>query len=231
MRLTSIRGHHVWADPLNSDSIVIDAGAHRGEFSSAILEQYGCRCFLVEANPALASELVVPGAEGVVAGALTAHDGNAQFGLGSTNLESGTVVIDPEVKSFNGAIEVEAFSLASLMAKLHLERVDLLKLDIEGAEFEVIESTPPEVWRQVGQITVEFHDFQPRFAGRNLFERAKDRLEKIGFICAVMSFRTHGDVLFLNRHLVKLTNRERIRLRYFARFESRFRQYRIASGL
>jgi hypothetical protein len=90
------------------------------------------------------------------------------------------------------------------MRRCQIENLDLHKLDIEGAEFDLIEQTPDDVWLRVSQITVEFHDFLPRFAGRGLFKRARTRLEKLGFLCCLMSFRTHGDVLFLNQRRLKL---------------------------
>ena len=37
-------------------------------------------------------------------------------------------------------------------------RVDLAKIDVEGAEFEILEQTPLEVWRNVGAISIEIHD-------------------------------------------------------------------------
>src|SRR5437867_4001674 len=89
----SIRGHHIWAAPLNSKSVVVDAGAHRGEFSAELLSGYGCQCFLVEANPYLAAELKVPGAGATISGALAAHDGQTRFHL-SANPESGSIIAD-----------------------------------------------------------------------------------------------------------------------------------------
>ena len=194
--LQRLRGHYFWPEPLNRDSVVVDAGAHRGEFSAAIIQRFGSRCHLIEANPTLAAQLHVPGAESVLNVALGAHEGRATFHL-RENLESSSLA-GSSADSVS-AVEVETISLPTLMRRIGTEHLDLLKLDIEGAEFELIDATPDEVWRRVSQITVEFHDFQERFAGRGLFEKARARLESLGFVCCLMSFRTHGDVLFLNR--------------------------------
>jgi hypothetical protein len=107
--------------------------------------------------------------------------------------------------------------------------VDLLKLDIEGAEFEVIESTPDSILRSIGQITVEFHDFQPRFAGRGLFERARRRLVNLGFACCLMSFRSNGDVLFLNSEQLRLRAGRRFYCEFGARWVEKFRSLRQVS--
>jgi FkbM family methyltransferase len=36
--------------------------------------------------------------------------------------------------------------------------VDVAKIDIEGAEFEILEKTPPELWQRVSAVCVEVHD-------------------------------------------------------------------------
>jgi FkbM family methyltransferase len=223
MMLRRIRGHHIWPAPLNSESVVIDAGAHRGEFSATIIADYGCRCFLVEANPVLAAELKVPGAAAVISAALAGHNGRTPFHL-NANPESGSIL-----SSDNPAVarpfEVETISLPTLMNRLQVNHIDLLKLDIEGAEFEVIGTTPENVLRNVAQMTIEFHDFQPRFAGQGLVEKARRRLKRLGFISCVMSFRTNGDVLFLNREKLQVGAIQSIYARHFARFAEKTKEF------
>jgi len=74
MRLVSVRGHHIWPGPLTKDSVIVDAGAHRGEFSAEIIRRFGCQCYLVEANPGLAETLIIAGAESVTTAALGGYD-------------------------------------------------------------------------------------------------------------------------------------------------------------
>ena len=216
--LLRIRGHHIWPAALNSDSVVVDAGAHRGEFGAQLVERFGCRCFLIEANPKLASELKVPKGAVKVSAALAASDGTATFHP-HDNPESGSIIANRN--SDAGTVSVEMVSLATLMKRFQLDRIDLLKLDIEGTEFDLIAQMPDAVLRSIGQLTVEFHDFQPRFAGQQLFERARARLEQAGFVCCVMSFRTHGDVLFLNRGRLRLGAARAVYVQRLARFREK----------
>src|SRR5215212_3687717 len=51
--LMSLRGHHFLATAINPDSVVVDLGAHLGEFSSEMSTRFGCRCYAVEAHPGL----------------------------------------------------------------------------------------------------------------------------------------------------------------------------------
>jgi FkbM family methyltransferase len=61
----------------------------------------------------------------------------------------------------DGAIDVAMRSITSLMAQLGHDRVDVLKLDIEGSEYEVIDQLLKN-GAQIGHLLVEFHH---RFAG------------------------------------------------------------------
>ena len=222
MRLASVRGHHIWPAPLTKDSVVVDAGAHRGEFSAEIIRRFGCQCHLVEANPKLVETLIVAGAESITPAALDAHDGRGMLHV-SENPEA-TGLFDAGSASAN--VEVETISLATLMQRLGIAKVDILKLDIEGAEFDLIASTPDQILQRINQITVEFHDFKPAFRGRGLFENARVRMQAIGFDCCNMAFRTHGDVLFLNRARLRLAAGQRVYFQFCARWIEKMNQLR-----
>ena len=53
--------------------------------------------------------------------------------------------------------QVQIRSFAEVLASLP-GPVDVAKIDIEGAEFEILEKTPPELWRRVSVICIEIHD-------------------------------------------------------------------------
>jgi len=204
MRLASVRGHHIWPAPLTKDSVVVDAGAHRGEFSAEIIRRFGCQCHLVEANPRLVETLIVARAESITTAALGACDGRGMLHV-SENPEA-TGLFD--AGSATTSVEVETISLATLMQRRGITEIDILKLDIEGAEFDLIASTPDQILQRINQITVEFHDFKPAFRGRGLFENARACLQSMGFECCNMACRKHGDVLFLNRARFRLVARK-----------------------
>lgn len=221
MRLVSVRGHHIWPAPLTKDSVVIDAGAHRGEFSAEIIRRFGCRCHLVEANPRLAETLVIAGAESITTAALGGRDDRGMLHLSENPEASGLF----DTASATTSVEVETFSLATLMRRLGIPKIDLLKLDIEGAEFDVIAATPNQMLQRIDQITVEFHDFKAPFRSRELFENARARLESMGFVCCNMAFRTHGDVLFLNRGRLRLAAAQRIYFQFCARWIEKMKHF------
>lgn len=202
--LARLRGHSVWTQTLGPGSLIVDAGAHRGEFSQFLRERFGCRCLLVEANPDLAAKLNAGERDRIVAAALSDRDGEARFSF-SDNPEAGSIAASGKDLD-DRTSTVKTISLESLLALGETHRLNLLKLDIEGAEFDLIPNTPDEVLRRIDQITIEFHDFLPSFADRGLFESCRQRLESLGFSTFIMTIRGHGDVLFLNREKIVLSS-------------------------
>lgn len=214
--LERVRGHTISTLGLGPNSTVVDAGAHKGEFSQALSARFGCRCVQIEANPELVSALKMESGVQVVSAALAGADGSAQF-IFRQNIEAGSLFPlcpDRDLR----VTTVEKISLETLLDRSNLESVDLLKLDIEGAEFEVLGTAPAGLLRRISQITVEFHDFLPEFAGQGLFADIRSRLNEIGFACCSISFRTSGDVIFLSRERFNLRPLSEISLALAARF-------------
>src|ERR1041384_3039204 len=53
MRVEQFYGHTIHPRFLDAESVVLDLGADRGEFAHQIIQRFGCRCYAVEANPAM----------------------------------------------------------------------------------------------------------------------------------------------------------------------------------
>lgn len=54
--------------------------------------------------------------------------------------------------------------LSALLHKWNIERVALLKIDVEGAEMDVLRGIAPNDWPRVAQIVAEVHDTEGRLA-------------------------------------------------------------------
>src|SRR5262249_40125580 len=146
--------------PLDSDSVVLDLGANRGEFAKQMSNRYGGTYYLVEANPVLAEALRVEGRFPVWHCAVAATEGPIHFNI-SQNDEGSSILNLPVESVYNcvlhETIEVQARKLESLFNEIRAPRIDVLKMDIEGAEVMVLRSLADTILRAIGQITVEFH--------------------------------------------------------------------------
>ncbi|MFN8242233.1 MAG: FkbM family methyltransferase [Bacteroidales bacterium] len=56
------------------------------------------------------------------------------------------------------SIEIHTTTLPALMDEYSLQRIDFLKIDCEGAEGQIIQSTPLEYLQRINRIAMEFHD-------------------------------------------------------------------------
>ena len=79
--------------------------------------------------------------------------------------------------------QVQAYSLSSLLEAINTSAVDYIKLDLEGAEYDLLANTPPLVLSKFKQIFVEFHHHCiPEYS---VFDTRQivDRLSSNGFKC------------------------------------------------
>ena len=65
-----------------------------------------------------------------------------------------TMVAEPQTRDH--AIDVPAYSLPTIATKLGHQKIDLLKMDIEGAEYEVLDGLLDSPVKPT-QLLVEFH--------------------------------------------------------------------------
>jgi FkbM family methyltransferase len=73
----------------------------------------------------------------------------------------------------------ELRTLSSVLRELELEHVDLLKIDVEGAELDVLEGIRDEDWPLIRQIVIEVHDRGRRGSA------VADQLRSRGFRLAI----------------------------------------------
>ncbi|WP_158516592.1 FkbM family methyltransferase [Scytonema hofmannii] len=193
--LVSIRGHHFYANLIKSDSVVIDLGAHLGQFSHEVSQLFGCQCYAVEALPSLHKKIQETHLIKKFNYAISDSNEPVQFCV--TDNPEFNHIGNWAVSAVKEKITVEGISLESFMKKCQIQSIDLLKVDIEGAEIDLFNSINDETLCKVKQLTVEFHDFV--FPIHKEVEAIKERLKSLGFACIVFSKANNGDVLFLNK--------------------------------
>lgn len=146
---------------LPEDLVVLDVGGQVGCFSTALAQAVPrATVHAFEASPSTAEFLrhnvAANGFDGRVhvrSTALSDHTGILQFA--SSTLGSGlNGMSSPEDPSNVVDVPCITFSDAVAMAG---GRVDLVKMDIEGAEYPVVLTSSPEDWASVQRAVVEFH--------------------------------------------------------------------------
>jgi FkbM family methyltransferase len=201
MPLVTIREHTFFSLNLNSESIIVDAGANIGDFSRECARRFGCMPYALEPNPVSAAQITNAH---VFVDALGAETRTAEFFIGPESQGCSLLPIPDHTTSR----WVSVIALKDFLAEQRLESVDLLKLDIEGAELELLPTlTNPT---NIAQITVEFHDFMHP-EQRQQVMRTIQHMKAIGFRCFNFTSPGNYDVLFVNPRLLRLPLRSAIR--------------------
>jgi len=66
-------------------------------------------------------------------------------------------VSDIAIKALDGEELVNTISLSKIFADYNLLSVDLVKIDVEGAEYEIFMNTPLDILKRINKIVMEIH--------------------------------------------------------------------------
>jgi len=156
---------HFMIDGFDKFPVVVDLGAGKGKFGEMILEKYpSSRIILVEPAPLQFQELTKKFEKQDNVEILEAAVGNEENNHGKFYLNktwSGNSLHKPLIaeKDIQGEITVRLVTLEDIFSLFHLEKIDLLKVDIEGEEWNLFENFSKHDFERIQQISVEFHDF------------------------------------------------------------------------
>jgi FkbM family methyltransferase len=143
------------ADDIAAETI-LDLGASVGLATLRLLSSHpGARVVAVEADPVLIPRLrenVAGLPVTVIHAAVSAASGERRFYR--SEMDSWASSLD-RTRQNQTSLLVPALSLGDLLDQAGLERVDLLKLDVEGAEWEIFET--PDVFSRFAAVIGEVH--------------------------------------------------------------------------
>lgn len=213
--IDAVLGHSFWNRTMGPDAVILDLGANVGEFSSAMVARYGCTCHAVEMSALLHAQ--IPSGPRLRAHhfAIAGRSGRMAFGAPTDDPLSASLLI---AAGTHESFEVEALSLEDLARQLGVARLDLVKMDIEGAEVQAIDACSDDFLRGVSQLSVEFHDFNGLVDVVDI-KRILGRLRTLGFEIYFPNVGSlYYDVLALNRQLVPVTAFERAWLHHVLRW-------------
>jgi FkbM family methyltransferase len=150
--------------------VILDVGANTGIFSIKQASR-GARIYAFEPHPQVYSRLLRNVAENSLAGTVsTFHVAlGSRPGRAALKTKASTVVTQVE---FDDAGSVRVESLDGTIPALGLEKVDLLKLDVEGAEAEIL-AGGTHVLNRVGRIVMEYHGQERLRQVRSILDEAE----------------------------------------------------------
>jgi FkbM family methyltransferase len=185
------------ADVLPADAkVIVDVGAHHGDYAAALDFLFDPdRILAIEANPRLSQPLrarfaghprieVIPTAAGE-------REGEIDFNVYEFDAASSFYVCEPGHLSAFGCpegsetIKVPMTTLARILDERGLSRVDLLKLDCQGAELSILRGAGPALSR-VRAVYTEV-EFDSIYHGAPRFGEVHDFLRAQGFVLSGLS--------------------------------------------
>ena len=163
---------------LDGRSIVFDVGAYHGEWSEVISARYGATIYAFEPDPTsfplLAARLGGRPGVTVLDYGLGSADATAELALAGL----GSSVFGADAPLGTRAVQIR--DVVAVLAELDLERIDLLKVNIEGGEYDLLERLVGSAWLpRIRQVMVQFHEWHPKaYRRRRRIRRALRRTHR-----------------------------------------------------
>lgn len=152
---------------LNSNSTVFDLGGYEGQWTSDIFSKYQCLVYIFEPVPLYAKKIKERFK-------LNSKIRIYNFGLSNANRfinlhlsEDGT----SEFKNSGKVIKGKLIDYVEFIKKEKIKQIDLMKLNIEGGEYDLLEYIINSGWiTNVKNLQIQFHSIVPN---------AKTRMQNI----------------------------------------------------
>jgi len=194
--VSSIKGHNIVTKYIDKESYVLDLGANKGDFAQKLYGLTKARIFSVE--PCLDNYNRIPKlGENVKMNVAVSELSKKYFLTLNENSESNALYEREPVDCMYCVVEGVTFS--EIISRNQIDKLSLLKMDIEGTEIKVLKSIPQPFLKKVKQITIEFHDFiGDGIVTQEDVTEICNYLKHNGFSVIKFSPLSNKDVLFLN---------------------------------
>ncbi|HVT00656.1 MAG TPA: FkbM family methyltransferase [Patescibacteria group bacterium] len=151
---------------LPKNPIIVDLGAHIGSFSVYVASILKNKCKIIAVEPdsqnfsLLKRNLSINKSHSVKPIKLAISDYKGEAHLRNENMNTDAYYLDVKNKN-NSNCKVD--TLVSVMDKMKIKRVDLLKLDVEGSEYEILQhkKTFAYIKKNVKYVFIEYHELTP----------------------------------------------------------------------
>jgi FkbM family methyltransferase len=168
------------AFPLPNNPVVIDVGGFIGDFALYAVKRLNARRVIVcEPSPKnwalLLRNIANNGYEDRIKPVNKAVTDGRDIMMNIDAPDEAQCMVSAYGESGQPLSSVPGISLDTLLRDHGVESVDLLKIDCEGGEYEILESSSAEVLSRIRNIVVEFHDLAR-------LENMKQRLRDEGYV-------------------------------------------------
>jgi FkbM family methyltransferase len=164
---------------VENNDVIIDIGAHIGLF--ALFESQFCKngkiyCFepIIENYDILIKNIELNNIKNIIPfnQAVSKENENTKIYL---NSDDSAHSVFSSGKNF---VQVKSTTLKSIFDENNIDNCDLLKLDCEGAEYEIIDSIPEEYLLKINKLIIECHLITEK---SKLYNNLLKKLEKMSF--------------------------------------------------
>lgn len=156
--------------PLDSSSIVVDVGGFEGEFAEDLFNRFKCNIIIIEPIPDFYNSICVLFKDNskikVKPYALSDSTGTIDFFM-NANASS-------QHNKTGNKLTVKKVSTSDFIEELKLNRIDLLKLNVEGAEYEILDDLIKNQFiNNINYLQIQFHKID------NNSEVKRDKIREI----------------------------------------------------
>jgi FkbM family methyltransferase len=163
---------------LNTNSIVFDVGGYKGEWSEKLIPKYNCFIFIFEP---------VKEYYDIIINKFRNNKKIKVYNFGLSNEDKHIEICKDENKSSTNIMNtsnkevIELVDISNFIIKNNINKIDLLKINIEGDEYNVIDSLfKNNIIKNILNIQVQFHNFVNDYLLK--VNKAKNELIKTHFM-------------------------------------------------
>jgi len=161
------KSYHTYIDKINQGSAIIDIGANIGVFSIFAAKKLNGDCKIFAFEPFEDNFRIL--SDNIKLNSVSDCIIPQNIAVASSNGES-ILFIDEADNAMHSLISkgtkkvaVKTISLSTIFADNKINSCGFLKVDCEGAEYDILLNTPPDILNKINIISIEYH----KAAGHN----------------------------------------------------------------
>lgn len=154
--------------PFYQDVNIVDIGAHYGYFSIFANKNSGSKSKIISIEPnknnfsCLSANIKLNEIQNINSYNLAVGAKNEKTKLYFGKNTNHSIIENYKLSSNSNFEEIELKTLESIINENNLNEIHFLKMDCEGAEYEIFETTPPYIFDKITTISMEFHDLKDK---------------------------------------------------------------------